>query len=256
MKLQYENVMIYHLKEAERMPIESKKAVGYARVSTQEQASHGVSLEAQRDRIHAYGQMAGLELVDIISDQGISGSVPLMEREGGHRLSGLISKRNSMVTHVVALKLDRCFRDACDALEQTRMWDKEGITLHLIDMGGQTLSSSGAVGRMFLTMLAAFAELERNLIAERTASAMQHKKRNRAVYNHTPLGFTRQAGLLIEDPAEMETIARIRDMLREGTTLARIATILNETNTPTKRGGNWYASTVRQILNNDIYAQE
>jgi DNA invertase Pin-like site-specific DNA recombinase len=238
------------------MTIESNKAVGYVRVSTQEQASHGVSLDAQRERIQAYCHMAGLELVELVSEEGISGSVPLIDRDGGRRVAELISKRYSTVTHIVALKVDRLFRDACDALEQTREWDKEGITLHLIDMGGQTLSSSGAVGRMFLTMLAAFAELERNLIAERTASAMQHKKRNRAVYNHTPLGFTRQGELLIEDPAEMGTIARIQDMRREGATLAGIATILNETNTPTKRGGSWYASTVRQILNNDIYERE
>lgn len=237
------------------MPIESNKAVGYVRVSTLEQASQGVSLDVQRDRIQAYCQMAGLELVDIMADEGVSGSVPLTDRDGGHRLSELISRRRtSTITHVVALKLDRCFRDACDALEQTRTWDKDGITLHLIDMGGQTLSSSGAVGRMFLTMLAAFAELERNLIAERTQAAMAHKKRNRAVYNHTPLGFKRQGGILVEDPAEMGTIARIRNMRQEGTTLAGIAKVLNDTNTPTKLGGNWHPSTIRQILTNDLYS--
>jgi DNA invertase Pin-like site-specific DNA recombinase len=241
------------LKESERMTIEANKAVAYVRVSTQEQASHGVSLDAQRERIQAYCQMVGLELVELISEEGISGSVPLTDRDGGRRLTELISKRKSPVTHVVALKLDRLFRDAGDALEQSKHWDKEGVTLHLIDMGGQTLSSSGAVGRMFLTMLAAFAELERNLIAERTASAMQHKKRNRAVYNHTPLGFSRQGGMLIEEPTEMETIARIHDMRREGATLAGIAASLNESKIPTKLGGRWYASTIRQILTNDLY---
>src|SRR5262245_22856200 len=112
------------------MPIEANKAVAYVRVSTQEQASHGVSLDAQRQRIQAYCSMAGLELVELISEEGISGSVPLTDRDGGRRLTELISKRNSTVTHVVALRLDRIFRDACDALDQTKTWDKEGITLH------------------------------------------------------------------------------------------------------------------------------
>lgn len=69
---------------------------------------------------------------------------------------------------MVALKLDRRFRDAADALVQTRVWDRAGIALHVVDMGGQSLNTASSMGRMFLTMTAAFAELERNLISERT----------------------------------------------------------------------------------------
>lgn len=79
----------------------------------------------------------------------------------------------------MALKLDRLFRDAEDALHQTKAWDKAGIALHLVDMGGQTLNTATAMGRFFLNMMAGFAELERNLIAERTATALAHKKTHR-----------------------------------------------------------------------------
>ena len=67
--------------------------------------------------------------------------------------------------HVVAMKLDRLFRDAADALNQTKAWDKAGSPLHLVDMGGQTLKRFGH-GAVFPAMMAGFAELERNLIAE------------------------------------------------------------------------------------------
>ena len=72
------------------------------------------------------------------------------------------------VGHIVALKLDRLFRDAADALHQSRAWDKAEIALHLVDMGGQSLNTASAMGRFFLNMMAGVAELERNLIAERT----------------------------------------------------------------------------------------
>jgi len=232
------------------------RAIGYVRVSTQEQANHGVSLDAQRERIKAYCLMSGLELVDIVADEGVSGTVALAEREGGRQLTQTIEKRNATVTNVVALKLDRLFRDACDALEQTRTWDKAGITLHLIDMGGQTLSSSGAMGRMMLTMMAAFAELERNLIAERTKAALQHKKRHRAVYNHVPLGFIRQGDRLIENADEMRVVSQIVELRSQGAPLAKIAEELNLSGTPTKQGKRWYASTVSNVLSNSLYQSE
>ena len=66
--------------------------------------------------------------------------------------------------------------NAEDALRQTKAWDKAGIALHLVDMGGTGMNTASAMGRMFLTLMAGCAELERNLVAERTASVLAHKK--------------------------------------------------------------------------------
>lgn len=236
-----------------RQKHENTSALGYIRVSTQEQATQGVSLDAQRERIKAYCLMSGLDLVDVIADEGVSGTVSLADREGGRQLTQTVEKRNSPVTHVVALKLDRLFRDAGNALEQTKAWDKAGITLHLIDMGGTALSSTGAVGRMMLTMMAAFAELERNLIAERTTAAMRHMKRNKAVYSPTPLGFTRNGDALVSNLNEMNTVTRIQTLRTDGATLGKIADTLNSEQVPTKQGGSWFPSTVSYILKNDLY---
>ena len=62
------------------------RAVGYARVSTQEQASMGVSLEAQVERLQAYCKMQGLELVAVVVEDGVSAARPLAERPGGAKL--------------------------------------------------------------------------------------------------------------------------------------------------------------------------
>ena len=181
------------------------QAVAYIRVSTEEQTQHGVSLAAQEERLRAYCSLAHLELVELVSELGVSGTIPLNGRPAGALL--LTRLLDEGVRHVVALKLDRLFRNTEDALKQTRLWDRQGVALHLVDMGGQSLNTASAVGRMMLTMTAGFAEFERNLISERTAAALRHKKGRRRVYNHTPYGFDRQGGELVENAEEGAIVA-------------------------------------------------
>src|SRR5215468_9096771 len=121
-----------------------KVSLLYLRVSTLEQLK-GVSLDAQEERLRAYCTMNGLEIDDVIREEGVSASVPLYKRPGGARV---LERINEGVTNVIALKLDRLFRDAEDALRQTKAWDRAGITVHLIDMGGSSLSTASAMGRM------------------------------------------------------------------------------------------------------------
>jgi len=106
--------------------------------------------------------------------------------------------------------LDRLFRDASDCLVQTKVWDKAGIGLHLLDMGGQSINTASAMGRMFFTMSAGFAELERNLIAERTAAATQFKKKRLEAYSAVPFGYQRQGDQFIALNDELETVWRIQ----------------------------------------------
>lgn len=228
-----------------------KKAVLYVRVSTAEQAREGVSLEAQEERLLAYSKLMGLDPVVLIREEGVSGGKALTTRPGGSELADLISKKKA--GHVIALKLDRLFRDAEDALHQTKAWDKAGITLHLVDMGGQSLNTSSAMGRMMLTMMAGFAEMERSLIAERTEQALQHKKKHLEAYSPTPYGFDREMDTLKENSMEQATVKQIKAWRAAGWSLRKIADALNHQGVPAKNGGRWYASTVKYILNNNLY---
>lgn len=224
-------------------------AIGYVRVSTGKQADEGVSLANQRQKVEAYATMKGFRLVDIIEDSAKSGTVPLESRDGGQRLIEALENGS----HVIALKLDRLFRDAADALIQTREWDKADVSLHLVDMGGSAIDTSSAMGRMFLTMLAGFAEFERNMIVERTVSALQYKKRNGEVYSALPLGYADEGGKLIPLDDELRVVAEIRSMHKDGLSLHKIAADLNGRGITGKRGGKFFASTVRAILGNDIH---
>ena len=71
------------------MTTNNQRAVGYIRVSSDDQAREGLSLEAQERKIRAYCDLKGLELVTIFKDEGISGFKPLEKRPGG--LSALAS---------------------------------------------------------------------------------------------------------------------------------------------------------------------
>lgn len=226
-------------------------AVCYVRVSTEEQAKEGVSLEAQEAKLRAYCAMTGLEVVKMIREEGVSAAKALYTRPGGEELLKLIARRQA--EHVVSLKLDRLFRDAEDALHQTKAWDKAGIALHLVDMGGQTLNTAAAMGRFFLNVMAGFAELERNLIGERTSTALAHKKAQRQAYGPTPFGFDRTGGRLVENVREQAVIDEIQQRRTAGTSLRAIAEELNDAGTPTKTGARWYASTINYLLGNELY---
>ncbi len=120
-------------------------------------------------------------------------------------------------------------------------------------MGGQSINTASAMGRMFLTMSAGFAELERNLIAERTSAAMQHKKKRLEAYSPTPFGYQRVGNQLEAIEQEQQVVSRIYALRENGKTLRDIASHLNGQQVPTKKGKQWYASTVRGVLQNDLH---
>ena len=225
-----------------------KSAVIYIRVSTADQAEHGVSLNAQQERLSAYAVACGLDVVAVVREEGLSGTVPLADRPEGSRVAEMVS--SGKVRHVIALKLDRLFRSAVDALSVTAQWDKTGIALHLVDMGGTSLNTGSAMGRMLLTLMAGFAQFERDLTAERTTAALAHKKANGAAYSPTPFGKTREGDALLDNEEERGTIDRIRAWREEGFSLRWIASRLNEEGVSTKQGRIWHASTIRYILKN------
>jgi len=229
----------------------SNKCACFIRVSTEEQAREGVSLSAQEERLRGYTMMAGLEIIAMIREEGISGKLPLAQRPGGKEILRLI--REKQVQHVVALKLDRLWRSAEDALRYTREWDAQGITLHLADLGGTAISTSTAMGKMMLCILSGFSEWERNSLAEKTAMALQHKKRHREAYSPTPYGYQREGDILVPDPQELAVVTRIQAMSTEGASLRQIVRTLNEEGIPSKTGGQWHSSAIWYMLHNDLY---
>lgn len=229
------------------------RVVAYLRVSTDEQALRGVSLDAQEAAVRAYCTMRGLDLAEVVVDRGVSAGKPLSAREGGRRVLDMVSRGD--VVAVVALKLDRLFRDCADCLAVVRSWDDRGTALHLIDLGGQTIDTSTAIGRFFLTVMAGAAELERNLIGERTKAALSHIRETGVQLGGEALGWRRSderddhGRRIVEDVrSEAQVVDRIGELRGAGLTLRAIAHKLTAEGHPTKRGGRWHSSTVRNVL--------
>ncbi len=214
------------------------------------------ALDVQEERLRAYCAAVGLDVVSVIREEGITAGRPLQARPAGARMLKMLAEGDAH--HIVALKLDRLFRSTEDALHWTQDFEQRGLTLHLTDMGGQNLNTGSAMGRMMLTLLASFAEFEKNLIAERTATALQHKKRNGKVYGHAPYGFdiSGDGKDLVPNESEQKTLKYIFQWRKEGASLHVVATRLNELGVPSKKGGKWHAATVAHIVNNDLYSQD
>jgi DNA invertase Pin-like site-specific DNA recombinase len=230
-------------------------AVGYVRVSTEE--AQEASIQMQVAKQHAYAALKDITLVDIIIDR-VSGKVPFAEREGGAKVMAILKAKKA--TQVIGLKLDRLFRNAANALTQVEEWDRKKIGLHLIDMGGSTIDTTTSSGKLFITMLAGFAEFERACISERTKNVLASKKENGRAWNHAPLGMdleeTGEIDTKTEKPirvvkvneGEAALVARINAMHAAGGSLLGIANTLNAEGLTGKTGGRFYASTIKAIV--------
>lgn len=221
-----------------------KPAIGYIRVSSEDQADSGLGLEAQRQRIRAYCESKGLHLAEIFEDPGISGGKALSSRPAGAKL--LINARRGESVIVVA-KFDRLFRSVADAAQTIVDFDKMGIELVAIAEG---FDMTNPYGRAMAQMASVFAELERAMIRERTRAAMKVKRSRRERMSHQiPFGWDlRTAGALVENDPEQKAIIRMKTWRAEGKSFREIARMLDGQSIRPKCGERWSHSSVLRIL--------
>jgi len=222
-------------------------AVGYIRVSTQEQAKEGISLEVQEDKIRKYADLHNLGLVEVVRDEGKSGKD--LNREGIQKIITLCQKR--LISHLIVYKMDRLTRHTFDLLALVEeVFKPNSIQFHSIT---EKVDTSTAQGKFFLTITAAMAQMERDLISERTKEALQYKKSRLQTYSPTPFGFDEEDGYIKPNTKELEIVKLIKKLRRDGLTYQGIADKLNEEKIPTKNSGIWSRSSTWRILRNPIY---
>lgn len=222
----------------------AKQAIGYVRVSTEEQATEGVSLEAQRDRIAAWCLANGIDLANVYVDAGVSGkradNRPELQAALDHvcRIGGVL----------VCYSLSRLARSTKDTIAIAERLDKNGADLASLS---ERLDTTTAAGKMMFRMLAVLAEFERDQLAERTKAAMSHKRSNGERVGKIPFGFDLAADgvKLVQNAAEQEVLKLIQDLRDAGESMRAIAAELNRRQVPTKQGQAWKHSTVQSILN-------
>lgn len=220
------------------------KAVGYIRVSTLKQCD---SYEVQLERIESYCRFHNLTLDKVFYDNGVSGTIPINERPDGLMMMKYI--KDNDILNMVGMKLDRFFRDTVDALNTVSLLDKRGISLHIVDMSGMSINTTTATGKMMLTMISAVAEMERNLIAERTSAALQSKKARGVAYCRELYGFKKVDGMFVVDDSQMKDVRDIYRARSLNLGLQRITDLMNGATASKK----WHKSSVRTILKNPVY---
>ena len=228
----------------------SKLNLGYVRVSTEEQATKGVSLADQEARIRAHAFARGVELHEVIIDAGFSAKD--MNRPGMRRLLEMIEGRR--VQSVTILKLDRLTRSVLDFARLLDMTTKKGFALVSV---AETLDTSSASGRMVANIMMSVASWEREAIGERTSSGMAHLRSqgrfcggNRAPYGYRVVGdrLDKSKRRIVDDLNEQRVLASIREQRAAGVSLRRIVDDLNGREITAPGGGVWHLSGLVSVL--------
>jgi site-specific DNA recombinase len=219
------------------------KTVGYVRVSTDRQAEHGVSLEAQEAKIRAMATVHGTELAKVIVDGGESAKS--LNRPGIAKLLAMVDAGG--VNVVIVAKLDRLTRSVKDLCELLERFERRGVSLVSV---AESLDTGSAAGRLVLNIMTAVSQWEREAIGERTRDALRHKRSQGQRVGNIPFG-SRLGGdgqLLEPDPAEQDALAEIRALRNNGDTLRGIAATLNHQAYRTRRGTPWRLESVARVL--------
>ena len=231
------------------------KALAYIRVSSQRQADEGVSLDAQKRRILDYAKFKDIPLSeeDIFIEKGVSGGIPLWDRPRGRTLKRKLA--SGQYQHLISMKIDRLFRVTSDMLNTVDDLNDAGIDLHIVDMGGQAIDTTTAIGRLFLTIIGAMAEMERGLISERTQEGMNQLKAMNKKFTQSIYGWDETPqGDLVPNWNEQNVIDYMYWQVEtNGMSATSVAKDLQKKGYKGKRGGNWSATSVLKVLRNPFH---
>jgi len=216
------------MRRAARTNSDPSAVVGYARVSTDEQAESGLGLAAQRAAIEAECSRRGWTLVAIHEDS-LSGKS--MNRPGVTAALEAVGSGNAST--IVVAKLDRLSRSLVDFATLMARAQAGGWNLVALDLG---IDLTTAAGEFMANVMASAAQWERRIIGQRTRDALAVK---------------RSQGVKLGRPQQLPVavVSRIREAHDAGAGWSAIARQLNEDGVPTAHGGSkWYPSTVRAVV--------
>ena len=213
------------------------RAIGYVRVSTDEQAERGHGLAAQREAIRAECERRGWQLVEIVGEhRGASGKS--LDRAGLQRALGLLDRHDADV--LVVAKLDRLSRSLSQGSAVIERAARRGWSLVALDFG---LDTTTPAGELVANVMLSAARYERRQVGERTKAG---------------LAAARAAGKRLGRPRSLpsEVVARIVAERAAGRSLPAIATGLGADGVATARGGTtWYPSSVAAVLRSQAAAE-
>lgn len=234
------------------------KVVGYVRVSTEEQAREGVSIDAQTSKIRAYCELYDLDLIEIYVDAGASGK-SLKKRPAFERaLSrlGKLEKSGWKISGLVVAKLDRLTRSVrdLDTLISTYFDERSKCQASLFSVADQ-IDTRSASGRLILNILTSVAQWERETIGERTKDALAHKRsKGERISRRIPYGYRLGAdGVHLEISLKEHNAAHHAQLLhKRGQSLRSIGRALEYLGHHQRNGGTWHPSSIKTLLAVDL----
>lgn len=203
--------------------------VGYARVSTEDQSNSGIGLEAQRMALREDAKRRGWSLIAICED--VASGRSRKDRPG--LVAALKAVELGQADALVAVRIDRLSRSLRDLVELMDRSVREGWAIVTLDLRVDTTTPHG---KAMARIAGVFAELERDLIVERTKVALAIKKAQGV-----------RLGRPVTTPEDVWK--RMESMRANGLGWTAIAQALNGDGVPTAQGGRrWYPSTVRAMF--------
>ena len=239
-------------KHAEKRHTETAKvAVGYIRVSTEEQRDSGLSLGAQRESIEAFAKSQGYQLLEIIEDAAVSGAKDPTSRPGFSRVLELAQQEAFGI--LLLWKFDRLARHLAFAVTTAQtLREQYGVTLRSVT---EPIETESPVGQMMFGIFASMAAMEREEIKERTLMGRKIKaKHGGFAGGKSPYGYRRdKEGGLEVIPEEATVVRHIFALTKQGLGTKAIAARLNQEDVSTRSGKPWIFTTIKGILENAKY---
>lgn len=181
----------------------------YVRVSTEEQAKEGISIDAQIERCKAFCKAKGWSIYQIYTDAGASAGS--LKRPALKTL--LEDARAKKFNLLLVYKTDRFSRNLKDLLFTLEDLKKYGVHFTSVT---EPIDTTSAMGEAFFQIIGVFAQLERGMVKERVNMAFDKKISSGEVLNRAPMGYTYKNRKLVIVPAEAEKIREIFEMFVAG----------------------------------------
>lgn len=225
---------------------QSLRAALYTRVSTEEQAQEGYSLDAQMSRLERHCDMMGWEIAGRYREEGHSGRTD--KRPEYQRM---MAEKNDWDV-VLVLKMDRIHRDSVNFTKMIRDLSEAGKDFCSVQ---EDFDTSTALGRFVMDLVQRIAQLESEQIGERVKAGMEQKAKfgKGLLGSAHPYGYEYKQGKLEVNEDEKYVVRAMFKMYRDGYSTAKISEYLNDALITAKKGGKWNKQEVHKIVHNPIY---
>ncbi|MCA0986508.1 recombinase family protein [Guptibacillus algicola] len=226
-----------------------RKAIAfYCRVSTDEQAYEGISLDEQQERLTSYCKAMGWkEPIRLFIDKGVSAKNA--NRPELNKLLAAIAENK--ICKVLVTKLDRLSRKLLDLLSIIELFLDHDVDLVSLS---ETFDTCTPSGRLTMQVLGAVAEFERESVRERVYETMNYAAQKGEWMSQSPYGYRLIEKKLVIYEQEAKIVREIYDYyLNQGLGYQAIAKQLNHDEIPSKKNRGWSAQSIKLILSNPVY---